>query len=481
MARNLYEGLTQPQPKRWGPCRVLRWAVVLYLLYFALGATLPFALHPEVTPAFQAAFDPAAFYGTDSSDRAGLVLDNQEALDLRLEMIASAKDSILFSSFDIRDCQSGRDIFAALLAASERGVSIQILWDGMSGMLSGHAPIFRALGERDNVEIRFYNRPNFLLPWTFNGRMHDKYLIVDNALMILGGRNTFDLFLGDYVPEDQKSHDNDVLVYNTASTLERSVIGQVEGYFRQVWDQPCSRPALERTPRHQAGPVARAREELLQRESYGLAAAAPDYLDRTVPVGGCTLLTNPTGILAKEPTLWWQLQQLMEGAEEGVYLQTPYAVLNGAMYQGLARVAEKGIPFAMQLNSVAVGDNLVASSDYLTNRTRLLDTGVDVWEWFGDYSSHGKAALIDELAIVGSYNLDMRSTYLDTEMMLVFHGAEFYALLEDHLMAMEGQCLQATAEGYLPREGVAVKTYGPPKSLLFPITRWLCQPFRFLI
>ena len=229
------------------------------------------------------------------------------------------------------------------------------------------------------------------------------------------------------------------------------------------------------------GVLSAAAGELRTRPAYALTPAGLDYEAMTVPVEKATLLTNPTGIFAKEPTLWWQLQQLMEGARDRVYLQTPYAVPSAAMYDGLARVAEKGIPFEMQLNSVAVGDNLVASSDYLTNRSRLLDTGVTVWEWFGDYSSHGKAALIDDLAVVGSYNFDMRSTYLDTEMMLVFYGDAFYDLLEANLMEMEAQCLQVSEEGYLPRAGVEPKTYGPPKSILYPVTRWLSQPFRFLI
>lgn len=483
MAKNLYETLTgAPKPrKRWTPLRIVRCFLLVYLLYFAVGALLPFTLHPGVSAAVQGRFDPAAFRGSDSTDRAALVLDNQDALGLRLQMIAGAEESIILTSFDIRDCESARDIFAALLAASERGVAVRILWDGMSGMLHGRAPVFRALGERDNVEIRFYNEPNFLLPWTFNGRMHDKYLIVDGSLMVLGGRNTFDLFLGDYVPDSQKSHDNDVLVCNTAPTLEHSVIGQVEGYFEKVWDQPDTRPALERTPTLRAAAVAAAAGELRARPAYALTPAGLDYEAMTVPVEKATLLTNPTGIFAKEPTLWWHLQQLMEGARDRVYLQTPYAVPSAAMYDGLARVVEKGIPFEMQLNSVAVGDNLVASSDYLTNRSRLLDTGVTVWEWFGDYSSHGKAALIDDLAVVGSYNFDMRSTYLDTEMMLVFYGDAFYDLLEANLMEMEAQCLQVSEEGYLPRAGVEPKTYGPPKSILYPVTQWLSQPFRFLI
>lgn len=482
MTKNLYEEITSGKAarphKKWPPFRVLRWLLLAYVLYFAVGALAPFAIQPEVSPAYQAAFDPTAFTGTGSTDRAALVLDNQDALDLRLQMIAGARDSIILSSFDIRDCESGRDVFAALLAASERGVDIQILWDGMSGMLHGSAPIFRALGSRDNVEIRFYNEPNFLLPWTFNGRMHDKYLIVDSHLMVLGGRNTFDLFLGDYVSDDDKSHDNDVLIYNTASTLDHSVIGQVESYFHRVWTQPETRPALESVPFWTNGSNAEAVAALRARPAYALQAQPIDYAALTVDVDNVTLIHNPTNILAKEPTLWWQLQQLMEAAEDAVYIQTPYAVLNGPMYDGLAQVP---VPVEIQLNSVAVGDNFVASSDYLTNKPRLLDTGVTVWEWFGDYSSHGKAALIDDLAIVGSYNWDLRSTYLDTELMLVVDGDAFRAQLDQHLQQMESQCLKVTPEGYVPRDGVDQVPYQDPKAFLYPVTRWLTQPFRFLI
>lgn len=229
-------------------CRVLP----LYLLYFVLGATLPFLSPPTVSDSFRAAWDPAVFEQVGSTDRAALVTDNQDALDVRLRMIGEAEERIILSSFDIRDCDSGRDIFAALLLAADRGVQIQILWDGVSGLLRGGSPIFRALGRLPNVEIRFYNAPNLLLPWTVNGRMHDKYLLIDDRLLLLGGRNTFDLFLGDYVPDALKSHDQDVLVYNTAAGTEQSgahtVLTQVEAYFQSVWESPYSRTVLDRPP-----------------------------------------------------------------------------------------------------------------------------------------------------------------------------------------------------------------------------------------
>ena len=67
-------------------CRVLP----LYLLYFVLGATLPFLSPPTVSDSFRAAWDPAVFEQVGSTDRAALVTDNQDALDVRLRMIGEA-------------------------------------------------------------------------------------------------------------------------------------------------------------------------------------------------------------------------------------------------------------------------------------------------------------------------------------------------------------------------------------------------------
>ncbi len=145
----------------------------------------------------------------------------------------------------------------------------------------------------------------------------------------------------------------------------------------------------------------------------------------------------------------------MEGAEERVYLQTPYAVCDQSMYDGLSRVAGRGVPFSVQINSMGVGDNFMASSDYYRNKARVLDTGAQVWEWCRDYSSHGKSLLIDQdLAAVGSYNLDMRSTYVDTEVMFVIHGEEFNAVLEHYLAEMEEDSLLVSGlETYVEKEG----------------------------
>ena len=86
------------------------------------------------------------------------------------------------------------------------------------------------------------------------------------------------------------------------------------------------------------------------------------------------------------------------------------------------------------------------------------------------------------MAVVGSYNLDMRSTYLDTELMLVFHGGDFSRALEEYLLSTQDHALQALPQGgYVPKEGVEVLPVTGAKAWLFPITSVVFQLIRYLL
>ena len=64
-----------------------------------------------------------------------------------------------------------------------------------------------------------------------NYRMHDKYVIVDDKMYLLGGRNSNDIFLGDYTTDINV--DRDILVCDTTNGKGESLQEQ-EGYFQQI-------------------------------------------------------------------------------------------------------------------------------------------------------------------------------------------------------------------------------------------------------
>ena len=70
-------------------------------------------------------------------------------------------------------------------------------------------------------------------------------------------------------------------------------------------------------------------------------------------------------------------------------------------------------------NAVESGANPWGCTDYLNQKQKVLGTGVSVYECLAGQSLHTKTVLVDDdISLIGSYNLDIRSTYLDTEMML---------------------------------------------------------------
>lgn len=459
--------------KKW------KWVVLLlmlFLIYELIGALAPFVSPKKVTGELP---ETAEFYGKDyrkDIDRAAVIESNKEALSLRLAMFEEAKESIVMTSFDIREGESTSDIFASLLAAADRGVKVRIIVDGMYGMLHmSRKDLFKAAGSHENIEIKFYNTPNLLMPWTINGRMHDKYIIVDNRMMLMGGRNTFDYFLGEYEGKSV-GYDREMLVYNESEQKE-SVIQDVEAYFEALWnDSLCKTKYGGDSEKFE-----QEREKSAERYE-NLTIETPDWEARTVETKKISFVSNPTHIYGKEPYVYEILQQLMVDAKERVLVHTPYAVFSNDMYEGMSEVAEK-IPSAeIILNSIASGDNICASSDYMKNKQKVIDTGMQLHEYMGKYSTHGKSVLIDNtIAAIGSYNFDNRSTYVDTETMLVADSEPLAKELETHLNVLKEGSLPVNADGTYGENGeVKEKQISESKEWKIKALSHLMWMFRYL-
>ena len=131
-------------------------------------------------------------------------------------------------------------------------------------------------------------------------------------------------------------------------------------------------------------------------------------------------------------------------------------------------------------NSVGNNGNPFGSADYYVNKQKILDTGVEVWEYEGGYSYHGKSILIDDnISVVGSFNMDMKSAYQDTEMMVVIHSEELNSQLRANMKRYEADAHEGVLQPNTYRE-----IFSDDMSALSKFQRiavWLVDPlFRFL-
>ena len=217
--------------------KIMRWTCVIYILYFVFSCLVLPLFQKTVSPEYQDNFITSGNRNSAVDTEQILCIDdNVDALIWRLRMMEEAQEEIILSTFDFGDDDSGREIMAALLQAADRGVQVKVIVDGINGFLklngSSH---FKALVSSPNVEARFYNPVNLLVPWRLNYRMHDKYIIVDNGIYMLGGRNTNDLFLGE--DKGNQNVDRDILVYERVPG-EGTSLQQIRDYFDSVWSLP---------------------------------------------------------------------------------------------------------------------------------------------------------------------------------------------------------------------------------------------------
>ncbi len=377
---------------------------------------------------------------TAGAERIYCIDDNEEALLWRLRMIGTAKKSIVLSTFDLRADENGTKLLAALNHAASKGVKIQLLIDGIYQQLFlTKSRDFQALASCENVEVGVYNpvTPANLLK--VNYRMHDKYLMIDEKMYLLGGRNSNDIFLG-----DQKkgiNEDRDILVYDTSEGQGESLL-QLEDYFHKIWDESCVSRKKEKASSEYMDEQQHLEEiyASLLKKYHDLETYSAWEKD-TEETNKITLIHNGTQAGRKTPQVLQAIQYLSENAKH-VIIQTPYVICNDDMYEVLQGISDHA-KLQIVLNAVEKGSNPWGCTDYLNQKKKILKTGADVYELMNDYPVHTKAVLIDErLSVVGSYNLDMRSTYLDTELMLVIDSKK----LNQRIRSTEADYMEKSRE-----------------------------------
>ena len=468
--------MTHKSRKKW----IFLSLLMVFLFYLCLVA-IPYIPHKKVSEEYKEQFDTADYYSEKpGTERISYVDDNTEALIYRLKMIEEAKEEIILSTFDFNADTGGKDVMAALLHAAERGVRVRVIVDGISGFLDMRGnPYFQALALHENITLKIYNPVNLLKPWKLQARLHDKYVIVDNSMYLLGGRNTTDLFLGDY--SEHQNMDRELFVYETDPEAENTSLSQLLSYFEEVWALPDSR---EYTCKKNTEKIQNCFAELEARYQelkalYPQAWTNWDWQARTMATNKITLLTNPIEAENKAPHIWYSLHQLILTGDS-VTLYTPYIICGKEMYADLASAAEALTSFEINTNDVSGGANPFGCTDYLNQKKKIWSTGVTVYEYLGPYSSHKKILLIDDrMSIVGSYNLDMRSTYQDTELMLAVDAPELNALIRQEVAEDKTYSRTMTESGeYACGENYEAVDMSLGKRIMYRLLRVLTVPVR---
>jgi len=369
-----------------------------------------------------------------------LLADGADALATRLALIDAASSSLDLQYFLISDDASGAQLLGALHAAAERGVRVRLLLDDLHA--GAHEARLAALDRHARAEVRLFNplpvRGASLAQRLLgslheferiNRRMHNKLFIADGRIALAGGRNIGD----DYFMRSAVANfvDLDILVSGP-------VVAELAELFDRFWNDDTAFPAGSLLPGARAAPAAAAAPP---------AGAEADGTAAQIRHGRLELHFAGVRVFADAPSkasradarlqpgeAMAQSLALMSAARSDVLIASPYFVPGAGGLALMQQAAERGIDIAVMTNSLGATDEPLAYRGYRRYRLAMLKMGVRLAELSPVHGErhrspdalrsslgrlHAKLAIVDQRwLLVGSLNMDRRSSRLNTELAL---------------------------------------------------------------
>jgi len=381
-----------------------------------------------------------------------LLVSSTDALMSRVWLIDHARHSIDLQYFVFDNDATGRLMAQRLLAAADRGVRVRLLLDDVA--LKNEDRLLGALDAHPQIEVRVFNPfrtrepslPSKLVQFILEGRrlnrrMHNKSMIVDGFVAVLGGRNIGDPYFD--AGEDSNFRDLDVITIGP-------VVGLTARAFDEYWNSNAAYPVeAYRTTRNSRADLSALRPELsgavraFAQSDYAQAVleelpngATGDRPGRWLWGDGTLLVDQPQKIETDHDVpamrIGPKVKQAIDRAQRELLLISPYLVPSRRGTRYLTGLTRRGVAIRVLTNSLASTDEPAAEAGYARARRSLLEGGVQLYELqpspderqrltaaggSSGVSLHAKAIVVDRrFVFIGSMNLDPRSKLLNTEM-----------------------------------------------------------------
>lgn len=389
------------------------------------------------------------------------LINGEDALLARLASIRSAQASLDLQYYIWHEDLTGNAMLKEVVDAANRGVRVRLLLDDLNQFrMEKHLAI---LNEHPKIEVRLMNPLkyrdfalfNVMNLKKVNHRMHNKSLIVDNQLAIVGGRNIGD----EYFDASGRYNFGDLDLWVSGPVVE-----SVSDQFDLYWNHKLAYPVETLTDKEiKKEEITTYQDELEKAMEKARKSQYAEVLNTVIQemkdsrfFAGVSwqeanfLYDNPQKLIKGHDK---NVQSLSDGlsvyvkeVKEKLVLISPYFIPGKDGVKLFKRLRDRGVKVTVLTNSLASSDSVSVFAGYQKYRKKLLELGVELYEIKSKNKKrehrtgissgsvqglHTKSFIFDgKKVFVGSMNLDPRSRLINTEMGLITYKPEFASEME---------------------------------------------------
>ena len=331
------------------------------------------------------------------------------------------------------------------------------------------------LNQHPNIEVKVFNPvanrskllyyPQFLMDFNrLNSRMHNKLFIVDNIAYITGGRNVGSNY---FYPETASNFsDTDVLFIGDMTKYATASFDEYWNYHlaipASVFPKATSEHAMRKLEKKFAD-IEQKSADAIQEYQKIISRAQREYKDKKFDFswGHGKFLADPPAkvemsMQQKEEyrgDIGQAVQHRWGETTDWVYRSAAYFVPGQGGLEHMLHEEKSGVHMTIVTNSLASTNAPTVYAKWEKYRKKLIESGADVYEFMLSAENlrgkehdrerkqssfsvlHSKTIVFDDdISWIGSFNLDPRSAYYNTENVAIFESRDFADKLREMIM-----------------------------------------------
>ncbi len=336
-----------------------------------------------------------------------LLVNGRSSFAKRFELVETAKSTICIQTLLWNDDEIGNKMADLLIGRVKEGVDVRVIVDDAFAF-SRRKGIIRRM-QNGGVRV-LINNPLLRHALKANFRSHQKMLIVDEGVAIVGGMNMATEYAKGEI-EEFGWRDTDVMVTGP-------VVDEIGELFENNWE----RLVIDERAETGAPKTAEVKDKdeklpILPDRSKLIPGPLPIYFEEPPTYENVRvrfLKTFPAR--SDDDDILDLFIEYMNRSSGEVIFESAYFIPTPTLKNAIVSACRRGVKVKILTNSVESNNHPQAGIAGRANYEDVMKAGAEIYEWRGAQTLHSKVSWFDGMAAtVGAYNVNSRSHACDSE------------------------------------------------------------------